>query len=78
MFSLILFIGNESYCQGIKGISKQYTDNDVPGRVHKIVNFMTPGVGVFSAEVWPYKLYSENTLFLLRSSSLLPCTDQAN
>ena len=45
----------------------------------KIVNFMTPGQGFF-ARVWSYryKLYSGNKLFLWKSSSLLPNTDQTN
>ena len=43
----------------------------------KIVNSMTPGVGVSSDEVWPYKLYSENAMYIisLKSSSLLPGTE---
>ena len=28
--------------------------------------------------MWPYKLYSENALFFLKSSSLLPGIDQTN
>ena len=30
------------------------------------------------ARVWPYKSYSENALFLLKSSSLLPGIGQTN
>ena len=30
------------------------------------------------ARAWPYKSYSENALFLLKSSPLLPCIDQTN
>ena len=43
----------------------------------KIVTFMTPWAGVL-ARAWPYKSYSENTLFVLKSSSLLPGVDQTN
>ena len=34
-----------------------------------------PRIGFFCARAWPYKSYSENALFL-RKSSLLPGTDQ--
>ena len=45
----------------------------------KIVNFMTPRAGDRScARVWPYKSYSENALFLEKSSSLFPGKDQTN
>ena len=47
-------------------------------RSTKIVNFMTPRGRGFCARVWPYKSYSENALFLLKSSSLLPGIDQTN
>ena len=30
----------------------------------QIINFMTPGAGVFAKWVWLYKSYSKNTLFL--------------
>ena len=43
----------------------------------KIVNFITPGQGFF-AGAWPHKSYSENALFLWKSSSLLPGIDQTN
>ena len=33
-------------------------------RCTKVVNFMTPGVGVSSAEVWPYMLYCEYIISL--------------
>ena len=43
----------------------------------KIVNFMTPRAGDRScARVWPYKSYSENALFLEKSSSLPLGKDQ--
>ena len=33
-------------------------------RSTQIINFITPGAGVLAKWVWPYKYYSENTLFL--------------
>ena len=44
----------------------------------KIINFITPGVGVLVLRCGQKKLYSENTFFLLKSSSLLPGADQTN
>ena len=38
---------------------------------------MTPGAGGY-ARARPYKSHSENALFLLKSSSLLPGIDQTN
>ena len=43
-----------------------------------IVNFMTPGAGVLARLVRPYKSYGEFTLFLLKSSYLLPGLDQTS
>ena len=43
----------------------------------RIINFLTPGAVVLLLGV-PYKLYSENDLFLLNSSSLLLGIDQKN
>ena len=54
--------------------TKELQSNDDVGSVYQI--FMTPGAGVFAKWVWPYKLYSQNALFLQRSSSLLPGIDQ--
>ena len=47
-------------------------------RSTKIVTFMTPGAGVQCARAWPFKSYSENALFLFKSSSLLPGINQTN
>ena len=44
----------------------------------KIVNFMTPWGRGSCARIWPYKPYSEYTLFFKKSSSLLPGIDQTN
>ena len=45
----------------------------------KFVNFMTPGVWVLVlGRAWPYKLYSENALFLEESSSLHSGIHQTN
>ena len=44
----------------------------------KIVNFMTPRGRNSCARVWPYKSYSENALFLKKSSSVLPGMDETN
>ena len=43
----------------------------------KILNFMTPGGGV-RAQVRDLISHSENALFLLKSSSLLPDIEQTN
>ena len=42
-----------------------------------IVTYITPGAGGSCGGAWSYKLYSENTLFLSKSS-LLPGIDQTN
>ena len=47
-------------------------------RSTKIVNFMTPGAGVFVLGRVPYKSYSENALFFLKSSFQLSGIDQTN
>ena len=44
----------------------------------QIINFMTPGAVVLAKWVWPYKSYSENTLFLEKYSYLLPGIGQSN
>ena len=58
--------------------NKLVFSNDDQGRVFQNCKFHDPQGRGFCARVWPYKSYSENALFLLKSSSLLPGIDQTN
>ena len=46
--------------------------NDDHGKVHQNCKFHDPRGRGSCARAWPYKSYSENALFFLKSSSLLP------
>ena len=58
--------------------TNQVCSNDDQGRVYQNCKFHDPRGRGSCARVWPYKLYSENALFFLKSSSLLPGINQTN
>ena len=61
--------------RGHKGHDGKYI---IPLKIFKIVTFITPGTGVFIKRVLLYKSFSENALFLEKSSSLLPGIHQTS
>ena len=65
------------YFPGIDQTNK-VCSNDDQGRVYQSYKFHDPGGRGSCAMVWPYKSYSENVLFLEKSSSLLPGLGQTN
>ena len=74
---LYLFKRPSSLLPGIDQ-TNQVCSNDDQGRVYQNCKFHDPrGRGSY-ARAWPYKSFSENALFLLKSTSLFPGIDQTN